>query len=212
MLDLKQSINRLKKKKWGGGKRSNTVHFSIHVFQAGHGYFLGACVECPFRAGDSSCLRLRQSLAGRKKGTQKTLQRFSSKYKAFSFIDESRQRESYAFCKICRCDFNISHGGRNDITAHCGTFPLKIVSYKCRRSACAFRGLQTSAPSKPRLLLSASVQDVARLVLRRFNMLQLQGAVPPDPCLPWTPPPPPNPPPITILLFTSLGLAAMYLS
>ena len=27
-----------------GKKKLTTVHFSIHVFQTGHGYFLGACV------------------------------------------------------------------------------------------------------------------------------------------------------------------------
>ena len=147
-----------------GKKKSNTAHLSIHVFQAGHGYFLGACVECRFHAGDSTCWRLRQSLAGGKKIKKKILQRFSSKYEAFSFIDESRQAESYAFCKICRCDFNISHMRKRQSIP--GTFPLKISSYKHRRSALAFRGLQTSAPSQPRLVLSASFQDIASLVRR----------------------------------------------
>ena len=93
-------------------KKLNAVHFSIHIFQTGHSYFLGACVECCFCAGDSTW-HCHQSLAKSKK----TLQQFSSKNEAFSFIGESRQGESYAFSKICRCDFNISHGARNDITS-----------------------------------------------------------------------------------------------
>ena len=104
-----------------GKQKSNTVHFLIHVFQTGHGCFLGACMECRFRVGDSTCWRLRQCLAKKKKSKKKTLQRFSLNNKAFSFIDESRQGESNAFCKICRCDFNILHGCRNSITAHAKT-------------------------------------------------------------------------------------------
>ena len=50
-----------------GKKKSNTVHFWIHIFQTGHGYFLGACMEYRFRTGDSTCCRLRRSLAGEKK-------------------------------------------------------------------------------------------------------------------------------------------------
>lgn len=50
---------------------------------------------------------------------KRAYQRFNTQYKAdFSFVDSSRQGESYAFCKVCRCDFKISHGGRNDIVVH----------------------------------------------------------------------------------------------
>ena len=49
-------------------------------------------------------------------------QHFTSKYsEEFSFITASAHSTLHAFCKICRKDVNISHGGRGDIVQHCKT-------------------------------------------------------------------------------------------
>lgn len=46
-------------------------------------------------------------------------QSFKESYSTdFSFIKKSSKGESYSYCIICKVDFSISHGGRNDITAH----------------------------------------------------------------------------------------------
>ncbi|XP_034536243.1 uncharacterized protein LOC117810492 [Notolabrus celidotus] len=36
----------------------------------------------------------------------------------FTFLKRSRMGHSHAFCKICNCDFSVSHGGRNDVSQH----------------------------------------------------------------------------------------------
>uniref|UniRef100_A0A8C6LN13 Uncharacterized LOC107389530 n=1 Tax=Nothobranchius furzeri TaxID=105023 RepID=A0A8C6LN13_NOTFU len=36
----------------------------------------------------------------------------------FTFLKKSRMGQSHAFCKICSCDFSVSHGGRNDVSQH----------------------------------------------------------------------------------------------
>ena len=51
-------------------------------------------------------------------------QHYAAKYgEEFSFICSSRVSSLYAFCKICRKDINISHGGRSrqDIVQHAKT-------------------------------------------------------------------------------------------
>ena len=46
-------------------------------------------------------------------------QSYSSKYgEEFSFITNSKVSSLHAFCKPCRKDINISHGGRLDIVQH----------------------------------------------------------------------------------------------
>lgn len=47
------------------------------------------------------------------------VQVFRSAYSTqFSCILKSDKGEKHAFCTVCRCDINISHGGKNDITNH----------------------------------------------------------------------------------------------
>ncbi|KAL6476210.1 hypothetical protein MHYP_G00147090 [Metynnis hypsauchen] len=36
----------------------------------------------------------------------------------FTFLKRSMKGHSYSFCKICSCDFSVSHGGRNDVRQH----------------------------------------------------------------------------------------------
>ena len=49
-------------------------------------------------------------------------QSYSSKYgEEFSFITNSKVSSLHAFCKPCRKDINISHGGRLDIVQHSKT-------------------------------------------------------------------------------------------
>ena len=49
-------------------------------------------------------------------------QSYSSKYgEEFSFITNSKVSSLHAFCKPCRKDVNISHGGRLDIVQHSKT-------------------------------------------------------------------------------------------
>ena len=49
-------------------------------------------------------------------------QSYSSKYgEEFSFITNSKVSSLHAFCKSCRKDINISHGGRLDIVQHSKT-------------------------------------------------------------------------------------------
>ncbi|XP_013858856.1 uncharacterized protein LOC106514241 [Austrofundulus limnaeus] len=36
----------------------------------------------------------------------------------FTFLKKSRVGHNYTFCKICNCDFSVSHGGRNDVRQH----------------------------------------------------------------------------------------------
>lgn len=50
------------------------------------------------------------------------LQVFSAKYSdEFSFITSSTVSKHHAFCKVCRRDISISHGGRTDIVHHAKT-------------------------------------------------------------------------------------------
>ena len=36
----------------------------------------------------------------------------------FPYISNSHLDNSHAFCKACRIDFNIGHGGKNDVRQH----------------------------------------------------------------------------------------------
>ena len=50
---------------------------------------------------------------------KQVLQKFKESYsKDFDFVLKSKNGDSFAFCRVCRRDFNISHGGKNDITKH----------------------------------------------------------------------------------------------
>ena len=52
------------------------------------------------------------------KGEQKG-QFYSSKYSdEFSFITVSKKGKQHAFCKVCRRDLSVAHGGRSDIVTH----------------------------------------------------------------------------------------------
>lgn len=52
-------------------------------------------------------------------GKKQYWQSFREDYaKEFPFIIKSERGNKFAFCSICRCDLNISHGGKNDISNH----------------------------------------------------------------------------------------------
>ncbi|XP_070408565.1 uncharacterized protein [Nothobranchius furzeri] len=53
--------------------------------------------------------------AKKSKKSCKYLEKWDSE---FTFLKKSRMGHSHAFCKICSCDFSVSHGGRNDVSQH----------------------------------------------------------------------------------------------
>uniref|UniRef100_A0A1A8NSA0 Connexin 27.5 n=1 Tax=Nothobranchius rachovii TaxID=451742 RepID=A0A1A8NSA0_9TELE len=53
--------------------------------------------------------------AKKSKKSCKYLEKWDSE---FTFLKKSRMGQSHAFCKICSCDFSVSHGGRNDVSQH----------------------------------------------------------------------------------------------
>lgn len=57
-----------------------------------------------------------------KKPQKRYLQVFKDSYKTeFPFILQSSRGNYFAFCSVCRCDINISHGGKTDIVTHSST-------------------------------------------------------------------------------------------
>ena len=55
--------------------------------------------------------------------------------KEYDSISNSHLDNSHAFCKACRVDFNIGHGGKNDVRQH-------LKSLKHVRAAGAQKGTQ----------------------------------------------------------------------
>lgn len=60
-------------------------------------------------------MKARAFLPKKQKKACKYLEIWDSK---FTFLKRSRVGNSQAFCKICNCDFSVSHGGRNDVSQH----------------------------------------------------------------------------------------------
>ena len=83
-------------------------------------------------------------------------QTFCEKYKKdFPFITNSKVSDKHAYCKDCKRDFKISHGGRSDIVQHLKTKlhqnsvssqssgQRSITSYGCRAlRICLFKSWQ----------------------------------------------------------------------
>jgi hypothetical protein len=51
----------------------------------------------------------------------------------FNFIRKSFKGENFASCSVCRCDFNIGHGGENDILIY------EIISENISKLRCLAR-------------------------------------------------------------------------
>ena len=84
---------------WLKKEKSHAVKFLIPVFQTGHDYFLGTCIERYFAGGKFRKMSRCWTLANVK------TQHFPSEYKKILFADES----CHALCKVCWCDINISY-------------------------------------------------------------------------------------------------------
>ncbi|XP_054601663.1 uncharacterized protein [Nothobranchius furzeri] len=52
------------------------------------------------------------------KKSKKSCKYLEKWHSEFTFLKKSRMGQSHAFCKICSCDFSVSHGGRNDVSQH----------------------------------------------------------------------------------------------
>lgn len=48
----------------------------------------------------------------------------------FPWIVSSQRGENFAFCKTCRCNIRIGHGGLDDLKAHAGTEKHKKFSQR----------------------------------------------------------------------------------
>lgn len=64
---------------------------------------------------------------------RKIEQKFKDEYCSFDGVQKSKLDDKHAFCIYCRCDFAISHGGRDDCRKHVGT--KKHLQYKSLQSS-----------------------------------------------------------------------------
>ncbi|XDV11958.1 hypothetical protein PO909_000735 [Leuciscus waleckii] len=49
----------------------------------------------------------------------RTLCRYLSKWETtFHYLTSSHEGPHYAYCKMCRCNFSVGHGGKNDVSQH----------------------------------------------------------------------------------------------
>ena len=63
----------------------------------------------------SKCTKLAMT-SGRRR--YKTAGKFITSWKLPEHITESKRGNTYAYCKLCASNFNIAHGGLNDIKRH----------------------------------------------------------------------------------------------
>lgn len=52
----------------------------------------------------------------------------------FTFVTASYDSRYHAFCKVCRADFSVEHGGKNDISRHANCAKHKNLVEAQRRT------------------------------------------------------------------------------
>ena len=75
-------------------------------------------------------------------------QKYKSEYRdEFKCINKSSVGDTFAFCNLCRCDVNITHGGRDDLRKHCLTqkHVHAATAAKFQPSVSSFAGADRSA-------------------------------------------------------------------
>ena len=96
----------------------------------------------------------------------------------FPCISNSHLDNSHAFCKACRIDFNIGHGGKNDVRQH-------VKSQKHIRAAEAQKGTQaisnyiTKGQTEQEQVLQAELK-MAMLVAKTTSRFPFVISIQPD--------------------------------